>query len=172
MSRTPHVFALALGLVLGLVFGLAAIASPFCCVAAAEPIDLGTRRELFVDRGLLERVEGRAELRLHHPTAREIALTFDQPWEGNASGYATVIQDGELYRMFYRGHRYLLDPPPLLGNLLAVDLKPAERHVLEAVERQRVGGQAVAAGAADLLVVSLDRRWHVCVRDEADVGSA
>jgi len=80
---------------------------------AAEPIDVGARRELFVDRTLIERHDGKAELRLHHPMPREIALTFDKPWEGNASGYPTVIQDGDLYRMYYRGHRYLLDPPPL-----------------------------------------------------------
>lgn len=80
---------------------------------AAEPIDLGGRRELFVDAALAEKIEGKAELRLHHPTPREIALTFDRPWEGNASGYATVIQDGDVYRMWYRGHRYIIDPPPL-----------------------------------------------------------
>lgn len=80
---------------------------------AAEPIDLGGRRELFVDAALAEKIEGKAELRLHHPTPREIALTFDRPWEGNASGYATVIHDGDVYRMWYRGHRYIIDPPPL-----------------------------------------------------------
>jgi hypothetical protein len=26
-------------------------------------------------------------LRLHHPTPREVAITFEKPWEGNASGY-------------------------------------------------------------------------------------
>lgn len=80
---------------------------------ATEPLDIGSRRELFVDRELVDRESGRVELRLHHPTPREVALTFDEPWEGNASGYPTVIQDGEIYRMYYRGHRYLLDPPPL-----------------------------------------------------------
>ena len=83
------------------------------CLVAAEPIDIGSRRELFVDRALIEQLEGKAELRLHPPTPREIAITFDKPWEGNASGYPTVIQDGDVYRMYYRGHRYILDPPPL-----------------------------------------------------------
>jgi hypothetical protein len=82
-------------------------------VNGAEPVSLGSRRELFVDTALTERLEGRIALTLHHPTPREIALKFDQPWEGNASGYPTVIQDGELYRMYYRGHRYIIDPPPL-----------------------------------------------------------
>ena len=80
---------------------------------AADPIEIGARRELFVDRALVERLDGRAELKLHHPTPREIALTFEEPWEGNASGYATVIQDSDLYRMYYRGHRYIIDSPPL-----------------------------------------------------------
>jgi len=81
--------------------------------AAADPIDIGSRRELFVDQALIERLDGRAELRLHHPTPREVAITFEKPWEGNASGYPTVFQDGDVYRMYYRGHRYIIDPPPL-----------------------------------------------------------
>jgi hypothetical protein len=80
---------------------------------ATDPVKIGSRRELFVDRALIQSVEGKAEFRLHHPEPREIALTFDAPWEGNSSGYATVIVDGGLYRMYYRGHRYLLEPPPL-----------------------------------------------------------
>ena len=79
----------------------------------AEPIQLGSRRELFVDNALTERLDGKVTLQLHHPMPREVALKFDQPWEGNASGYPTVIQDGDLYRMYYRGHRYIIDPPPL-----------------------------------------------------------
>jgi hypothetical protein len=75
----------------------------------AEPIDLGSRRELFVDHALVERIDGKAEFRLHAPTAREVAIKYDQPWEGNASGYATIIHDNDIYRMVYRGHRYLVD---------------------------------------------------------------
>lgn len=79
----------------------------------AESVDIGSRRELFVDETLTERTEGGVTYRLHHPTAREVAITFEKPWEGNSSGYATVFQDGSIYRMYYRGHRYLIDPPPL-----------------------------------------------------------
>ena len=84
-----------------------------CPVSAADPIEIGSRRELFADQALVERMEGKAALQLHHPQQREIALSFDKPWEGNASGYPTVFKDGDLYRMYYRGHRYILDPPPL-----------------------------------------------------------
>ena len=74
-----------------------------------EAVDIGSNRELFVDRALLEVVDGGAELRLHAPVRREVAIKYDQPWEGNASGYATVFQDGDVYRMYYRGHRYVYD---------------------------------------------------------------
>ncbi len=89
------------------------IASAWQPARAEEPVAIGSRRELFVDRALVDSIEGGAELRLHHPTRRETAINFDQPWEGNASGYTTVIQDGDLYRMYYRGHRYVIDEPPL-----------------------------------------------------------
>lgn len=81
---------------------------------AADPVDIGPRRELFVDEALIEKLSGGAKLTLHRPTPREIAMTFDQPWEGNTSGYPTVIRDGELYRMIYRGHRMVWDSGRLL----------------------------------------------------------
>ena len=66
-------------------------------------IDVGSRRELFVDDFLIEKLTGEAALQLHHPTPREIAIVFDAPWEGSGSGYHSVFQDGNLYRMYYRG---------------------------------------------------------------------
>ncbi len=69
---------------------------------AAEPIDIGSRRELFVDHYLIESLDG-ARLSLHRPQAREIVLKFDQPWEGLYSGYETVIRDGDKFRFYYRG---------------------------------------------------------------------
>jgi hypothetical protein len=73
--------------------------------AAADPaavIDVGSRRELFVDRALVDRLAGGAELRLHHPTPRDIAIVHDAPWEGSGSGYHSVFQDGTKYRMYYK----------------------------------------------------------------------
>ncbi len=70
--------------------------------AADEPIDVGSRRELFVDRWLIERLDG-AELQLQRPQSGGVALTLDRPWEGNLSGYFTVLRDGQQYRMYYRG---------------------------------------------------------------------
>jgi hypothetical protein len=88
------------------------MALPVIC-HAVEPLDIGSRRELFVDRALIEPLEGGVEFRLHAPIRREVGIKYDQPWEGNASGYATVFQDGDIYRMYYRGHRYLIDDKPL-----------------------------------------------------------
>jgi hypothetical protein len=69
---------------------------------AGEAIDLGSRRELFVVRFLIEQLKG-AELRMHEPIREGVAVKFDNPWEGGYSGYATVIKDDGLYRMYYRG---------------------------------------------------------------------
>ena len=93
--------------------GLSALVLALTVVARAEePINIGSRRELFVDLALADHVEG-ATIQLHAPVRREIALRFDQPWEGNASGYTTVFQDGDVFRMYYRGHRYIVDGSPL-----------------------------------------------------------
>ncbi len=70
--------------------------------SAEPPIDLGTRRELFVDQFLIARLEG-VQLKLHEPRREGIALKFDEPWEGPFCAYVTVIKDGDLYRMYYRG---------------------------------------------------------------------
>jgi len=74
-------------------------------VSAADPpgvIDIGSRRELFVDTFLIESMNG-AQRRLHHPVPQKIATVNDAPWEGAGSGYHSVIHDGDVYRMYYRG---------------------------------------------------------------------
>lgn len=67
-----------------------------------EAVFIGDRRELFVDTLLIASLSG-AELRLHHPVRVAEALRFDNPWEGGFSGYTTVVRDGDLFRMYYRG---------------------------------------------------------------------
>jgi hypothetical protein len=69
---------------------------------ASDPVDVGSRRELFVDHHLIASLDG-ARLALHRPQPREIVFKFDQPWEGLYSGYETVLKDGETYRFYYRG---------------------------------------------------------------------
>ncbi len=72
--------------------------------ADKEPstIQLESRRELFVDDFLIHRLEN-VKKTLHRPQREKVALTFDKPWEGIYSAYPTVIKDGDLYRMYYRG---------------------------------------------------------------------
>lgn len=70
-------------------------------VIADEPIDIGSRRELFVDRLLIDRTDG-VELRLHHPVK---APRPDSPLP--VAHYITVIKDkderGDLFRAYWRG---------------------------------------------------------------------
>ena len=74
----------------------------FVSVASADPIEIGSRRELFVDDYLIQKMEGNLELRLHHPTPQEIVLNHDETWKGTGSGYHSVFQDGDLYRIYYK----------------------------------------------------------------------
>ncbi|MEO2016933.1 MAG: hypothetical protein ABGZ53_21455 [Fuerstiella sp.] len=85
---------------------VAAVAGTHGASVATEPaaavIEIGSRRELFVDDYLVDRLTGQTQQRLHHPVPREIALVHDAPWEGTGCGYHSVFQDGDLYRMYYK----------------------------------------------------------------------
>lgn len=71
-------------------------------LAAAEPIDIASRWELFVDEFLVAQKNGITH-KLHDLIKREIVLTTDQPWEGMTCAYFSVIQDGKKVLMYYRG---------------------------------------------------------------------
>jgi len=92
-----HLAVLAVGIAVVAAQGGVAIASD------KQAIDIGSRRELFVDDYLIEKLDGGAQLRLHHPVPREVSLVCDKPWEGNTCAYFTIFQDGTIYRMYYRG---------------------------------------------------------------------
>lgn len=82
--------------------GLAIIVSAAAASQAAEPIDIGSRRELFVDCYLIETTSN-TTLQLHAPAYAGIAVARDMPWEGHLSfTYVTVLKDEDLYRMYYR----------------------------------------------------------------------
>ncbi|MCA1808811.1 MAG: hypothetical protein ABR497_06365 [Kiritimatiellia bacterium] len=88
-------------------------------VAAAEtekPIEIGSRLELFVDRLLVDRMDGVA-FRMHTPCRMPLARSplndvtpGQSPYGTGKDGqpqfvrnaYATVIKDGDLYRAYYR----------------------------------------------------------------------
>ena len=87
---------------------IAVLASGACVANAADPIEIGSRRELFVDGYLIDSLKD-ARRELHHPTAKNIAITHDAPWEGAGSGYHSVIRDGDRYRMYYRGSQLAVE---------------------------------------------------------------
>jgi hypothetical protein len=84
------------------------LAAASCLLAAGQPVaddgsapvEIGTRRELFVDNFLLASRSG-VDLRLHAPIPREVAIVHDAPWEGSGCGYHTVFRDGDRFRMYY-----------------------------------------------------------------------
>ncbi len=86
---------------------------PYCCPgrwpAADEPadkasaVDLGSRWELFVDDWLIDSRQGRVARAATTRSGREVVLVTDAPWEGVTSAYFSVVQDGDLVRLYYRG---------------------------------------------------------------------
>ena len=81
---------------------------------AADPIDIGSRLELFVDAFLIDTMAG-VRLRLHTPVAREPALVHDEPWEGNSCCYHTVFRDGDICRAYYRASQYDISTRKFVG---------------------------------------------------------
>jgi len=85
---------------------LAALLSAWQGWAAEDALDIGGRRELFVDDAMIGTTSGGLRLALHQPERKEIVFKTDQPWEGNASGYQSVLYADGKYRMYYRGMNY------------------------------------------------------------------
>jgi hypothetical protein len=86
------------------LFALMTLTAAVSASQATEPVDIGSRRELFVDRCLIETMSN-TTLQLHRPTPAEIVLKREHPWEGFlAFGYMTVLKDGDRYRLYYRSY--------------------------------------------------------------------
>ena len=100
---------------LALATSLLAFSANNVCASDA-PLDIGSRRELFVDDSLVEKLTGKAELRLHHPVPQEIALLHDAPWEGSGCGYHSIFKDGNLYRMYYKAWQLTVTPGKVNSN--------------------------------------------------------
>lgn len=65
-------------------------------------LNIGSRRELFVDRVLIDRLNN-TQLKLHEPVSGGVAIRIDKQWEGPANFGMSVIEcDGRLL-MYYRG---------------------------------------------------------------------
>lgn len=69
--------------------------------AAAEPVDIGSRLEPFVDRTLIDTMRG-ASLKLHSPVPREVVWEPEVPWESTSAAYFTVLRDEDGFKMVYR----------------------------------------------------------------------
>jgi hypothetical protein len=89
---------------LGVVSFFLVLSAVVTCTAD-QPIDIESRLEPLVDDYLIESVNG-AALTLHEATQREVVIVHDEPWEGNCCAYHTVFQDGNRYRMYYRGAHF------------------------------------------------------------------
>jgi hypothetical protein len=83
----------------------------------AKVIDIGSRRELFIDEYLIETMTGGARLRLQQPVETDDVFVHDTPWEGNRTMYYTIFQDGDIYRMYYRGSQINLGGKGSQDNL-------------------------------------------------------
>ena len=87
-----------------------ALMNPLAVLHAADAgkatvIDIGSRRELFVDDFLIERMTD-AALKLHKPEPHDVVLVCDAPWEGNTCAYFTFFRDDDRFRAYYRGLHY------------------------------------------------------------------
>ncbi|MDC0278890.1 hypothetical protein OAL43_01650 [bacterium] len=83
-----------------------AVAITFANFASGQsPINIGNRREMFVDQTLIDSMD-EIELRVHQPQPREMVFVTDQPWEGNTCAYYTIFEDEDRYRMYYRGSHW------------------------------------------------------------------
>ncbi len=65
----------------------------------AQVVDIGSRREIFVDRHLIAELKG-SSLRLHEPRLAP-PVTPPRP-DGH---YATVLHDRGVFRFYYRGEK-------------------------------------------------------------------
>ena len=81
-----------------------------------QSINVGSRLELFIDNYLIEKLGGKADLRLHHPQPKEIVLVHDAPWEGSGSGYHSIFKDGDIYRMYYKAEDLSVFPDGTLKS--------------------------------------------------------
>jgi len=83
----------------GVVASLGPLLSTICF--AGEPIDIGARRQLFVDNHLIDSMNGVRQV-LHRPVRREIAIKPEHPWEGDDVAYMVTFKDGNKFRAWYR----------------------------------------------------------------------
>ncbi len=137
--------------------------------------EIGDRLELMVDDYLIERAT--TETRLHHPVPQEVALEQNAPWEGTGSGYHSVFQDGDLYRMYYRGAQLNLDAINTPGVACyaesddGIQWRKPELGLVE-FEGSKRNNIILASGPREDLALPLDAGHPAFFRDENPAASA
>ena len=89
-------------------FFLVLVVIPPALAAGSDILRIGSRRELFVDRFLVEKLQG-VRFQLHNPRPAEKAVTLDRPWEKSINNGVSVIKDESRFLLYYSA-----------GNRLAV----------------------------------------------------
>lgn len=87
--------------------------------AAAEPIDVGSRRQVFIDRLFLTEARG-VTLRVHPPRKTgDTTITTDRPWErGGLGPFSSVLWDNGRYHMWYHAmDAKLWHTSPVAGSI-------------------------------------------------------
>lgn len=84
------------------IFVTASSGSHTRITGSSRPIHLGSRRELFLDRSLLDTTR-HVSLQLQTPQVAEMSIDHtERSWEGSWSGQGpTILKDGTRYRMYY-----------------------------------------------------------------------
>lgn len=118
--------------------------------ASDEPVNIGSRLELFVDRYLIDRMSG-TELRLNHPVDAGNVLSFDQPWEGpKAISYQQLDLSAVRVRSFLNGRPHQDSPLDLMISALPRLIELITRYLtLEPGDIILTGTPAGAGFAAD-----------------------
>jgi hypothetical protein len=80
---------------------LALAALPAAIPQSGGPIDVGARRQLFLDDFWFDSKKD-VTLQFHPAVPGEVVLRCDRPWEKKIMHYSSVIDDGGKFRMYYR----------------------------------------------------------------------
>jgi len=119
------------------LLALTAIAALIDEPTGANVLDIGSQRELFVDRYLIDRLDN-ATLKLHEP---QLAPAMTEP--ANNLEYGTVIKDGDLFRLYTRegrGAKFDGDTPEVTRrntNAVSSWSRREHRHTIHDGSRQR-----------------------------------
>ncbi len=66
-----------------------------------SPLQVGADRQLFVDDHIIQDVDGVRRI-LHTPERRNTILQGDRPWDEASVAFMSIIEDGGMYRGYYR----------------------------------------------------------------------